>query len=340
MCWYNTDGAEAINVLWSRVRIYRNIENLKFNVNEDQRTVCDVIKEAKRLLEANGFHSSEVLNDENILSYAEQGYIDNGFLRGGSERALMFNEPCSLSISLGGFDSFCIQSLLCGNAIDEAYKISSEAEALLDNNFSFAYSPARGYLSPFPTHSGHGVEFSVALYLPGIAGVGEIKKIKRRADAHSIKIYPMYTYSQNAGNYFIVDYIPAPSMSIQGAKEKIIHFIKYLISLEKEYECNVFGNNNAVINKAWRSIGIMEYCSSCGEEELLSILSDIRLALSIGCGDSLPFSIDIKTLNTLYMELMNTYIYASEMNKPDSLEACERLRAVRLNSFVKKRKAI
>ena len=340
MCWYNTDGADAINVLWSRVRIYRNIENQKFNVTDEQKSVYDIVNEAKRLLEANGFHSSDVLNDENILSYAEQGYIDNGFLRGGGERALMFNEPCSLSIALGGFDTFCIQSLLCGNAIDEAYKISSEAEALLDNNFNFAYSPERGYLSPFPIHSGHGVEISVALYLPGIAGVGEIKKIKRRADAHSIKIYPMYTYSQNAGNYFIVDYIPAPSLSIHSAKEKIIHFIKYLISLEKEYEGNVFGNNNAVINKAWRSVGIMEYCSYCSEEELLSILSDIRLAMSTGCSASLPFFIDVKTLNTLYMELMNTYIYASEINKPNSPEACEKLRAERLNAFVKKKKAI
>ena len=190
---------------------------------------------------------SEPLSDENIMSYAEQGYVDNGFLRGTGDRLLMFNEPCSLNISVGGFDSFCIQSLLCGNAIDEAYKISSEAEALLDNHFDFAYTPERGYLSPFPLHCGHGVELSVAVYLPGISGVGEIKKLKRRAEGHSIKIYPMYTYSQNAGNYFIVDYIPSPSISIQSAMEKMIHFIKYLISLETEYESNIFGNMPGIV---------------------------------------------------------------------------------------------
>ncbi len=340
MCWYNSDGNDSVNVLWSRVRIFRNIENQKFNVSDERKNTSDIVGEAKRLLEANGFHSSDTLTDESILSYAEQGYIDNGFIRATNERALMFNEPCSLSISIGGFDTFCVQSLLCGNAIDEAYKIASEAEGLLDSNFDFAYSPKRGYLSPFPLHSGHGVEFSVALYLPGISGVGEIKKVKRRADAHSIKIYPMYTYAQNAGNYFIVDYIPSPSLSIQNAKEKIIHFIKYLISLEKEYEYNIFGNNNAVINKAWRSIGIMEYCSFCGEEEMLSMLSDIRLAMSIGCDSALPFFFDVKTVNTLYMELMNTYIYASEIDKPQSLEMCDKVRAQKLNGFVKKRKAV
>ncbi len=340
MSWYNTDGNDSVNVLWSRVRIFRSVENQKFNVTEERRAVSEIVSEAKRLLEAYGFHSGDALTDESLLSYAEQGYIDNGFIRAGSDRALMFNEPCSLSISIGGFDTFCIQSLLCGNAIDEAYKISSEAESLLDTHFDFAYSPERGYLSPFPLHSGHGAEFSVALYLPGISGVGEIKKVKRRADAHSIKIYPMYTYSQNAGNYFIVDYIPSPSLSIHNAKEKIIHFIKYLISLEKEYESNIFGNNNAVINRAWRSIGIMEYCSFCGEEEMLSLLSDIRLAMSVGCADSLPFSFDIKTVNTLYMELMNTYIYASEIQKPQSLEMCDKLRARKLNDFVKGRRAI
>lgn len=339
MCWFNTDGNDSVNVLWSRVRIFRSIENQKFNVSDERKSASETVNEARRLLEINGFHLSDTLNDENILSYAERGYIDNGFVRAAGEKLLMFNEPCSLSISVGGFDTFCIQSLLCGNAIDEAHKIAGEAETLLDNHFDFAYSPERGYLSPFPMHSGHGVEFSVAVYLPGISGVGEIKKVKRRADGYSIKIYPMYTYTQNAGNYFIVDYIPSPSLSIQSAKEKIIHFIKYLISLEKEYESNIFGNNNAVINKAWRSIGIMEYCSSCGEEEMLSLLSDIRLAISTGCTSSLPFEFDVKMINTLYMELMNAYIYASEINKPENSEECDRLRAQKLNSFVKKRRA-
>ncbi len=340
MSWYNTSGNDSVNVLWSRVRIFRNIEKEKFNVSENRKAPSDLVKDAKRVLDANGFHSSEALSDEAILSYAEQGYIDNGFIRATGERALMFNEPCSLSISIGGFDAFCIQSLLCGNAIDEAYKISREAEGLLDNHFDFAYSPERGYLSPFPIHCGHGVEFSVALYLPGISGVDEIKKVKRRADAHSIKIYPMYTYSQNAGNYYIVDYFPSPSISIHNAREKFAHFIKYLISLEKEYESNIFGNNNAVVNKAWRSVGIMEYCSECGEEEMLSLLSDIRLAMSVGCAGALPLPMDITVVNTLYMELMNTYIYAAEIDKPKSPEMCDKIRAQRLNSFIKKRKAV
>ena len=339
MCWFNTDGNDSVNVLWSRVRIFRSIERQKFNVTEERKGISEIVGESKKILELNGFHSSEPLTDENILLYAEQGYIDSGFVRASNDKLLMFNEPCSLSISVGGFDTFCIQSLLCGNAIDEASKIVTEAESLLDNYFDFAYSPEKGYLSPFPLHCGHGVEFSVAMYLPGISGVGEIKKVCRRADAYSIKIYPMYTYEQNAGNYFIVDYTPSPSISIQSAKEKIIHFVKYLFSLEKEYEANIFGNNNAVINKAWRSIGIMEYCGVCGEEEMLALLSDVRLAMSTGCSDSLPFLFDVKTVNTLYMELMNTYIYASEIEKPESLEVCDKLRAQRLNSFVKKRRA-
>ena len=339
MSWYNTDGLNSVNVLWSRVRIFRNVERQKFTVSDDKNNISGIIFDSKRLLDANGFHLSDTLNDENVLSYAEQGYIDNGFMRSSTDKLLMFNEPCSLSISVGGFDTFCIQSLLCGDAMDEAYKISSEAEILLDNHFDFAYSPKRGYLSPFPLHCGHGVEFSTAVYLPGISGVGEIKKLKRRADSHGIKIYPMYTYSKNVGNYFIVDYIPSPSISIRSAKEKIIHFIKYLISLEMEYESNIFGNNNAVINKAWRSIGIMEYCSTCGEEEMLSLISDLRLAISVGCDGELPFSFDVKTVNTLYMELMNTYIYAGEIDKPESVEDCDKIRAQKLNSFIKKRKA-
>ena len=73
---------------------------------------------------------------------------------------------------------------------------------------------------------------------------------------------------------------------------------------------------------------------------MLSLLSDIRLAISTGCAENLPFEIDIKTLNTLYMELMSTYIYASEISKPQSTDACDKLRAGTLNAFVRKRKVV
>ena len=126
--------------------------------------------------------------------------------------------------------------------------------------------------------------------------------------------------------YKIVAEVEDPSVEITKAG---------IEALEKEYESNIFGDNSALLNKAWRSVGIMEYGSTLTEAEMLSLISNIRLTHCLGCSDKLPYYIDIASLNTLQTELMNTYIY-SEINADDvSKEGCDKERARRLNEYIK-----
>ena len=84
-----------------------------------------------------------------------------------------------------------------------------------------------------------------------------------------IDLYPMTTYEGNPGHIYVLDYIPDSFVSIRDAEGKILDFARYMMTVEREYEHNVFCDNNAILNKAWRTFGIMEYCSDCSEEEML-----------------------------------------------------------------------
>lgn len=335
MAWYNGNINGDCHVMWSRVRIYRNIQGMEFSPIWDHKKAVNVMNKAAMLLEKNGFHHSDECTPEGYIKYAEIGYADRGFVECEGDRTLYMNEPCNLAIAIGGEDFICISSILPSLAIGEAYKDANEAELLLDSELDFAYEENIGYVSPAPSRTGHGVLFSVNLFLPALSGLSEIKKVIKKACLQGYNMHPLTTYEENSGGFYVIEYTPDVYTNLNDAESKLCDFIKYVISLEKEYEKNVFGDNSALLNKAWRSVGIMEYGSTLSESEMLSLISNIRLTHCLGCSDKLPYYIDISSLNTLQTELMNTYIY-SEINSDDiSRDSCDKERARRLNEYIK-----
>lgn len=334
MAWYNSDN-NSCYVIWSRARIYRNIDGMDFSSSKLDKKVSFNINKIGKILGENGFHISDESTPEFYLKYAEMGYVDKGFIESDNDKSLYMNEPCNLALAIGGEDFICISSMLPSFSIEEAYRNASTVEVLLDSEVDFAYSENIGYISPFPLHTGHGVVLSSCIYLPALSGLSEIKKIIKKATMQGYYLHPMTTYNENAGGLYVIEYTPDINTAVNVGINKLSDFIKYIISLEKEYESNVFGNNTAVLNKAWRTIGIMEYSSSICEEEMLSLISNIRLMHCLECSDKLPYLINLASLNKLQAELMNTYIY-TDIAVPDILkDGCDKERAHRLNEYIK-----
>ena len=335
MAWYNTEINTDPNILWSRVRFFRNIEGGKFDLSLDRKKLQGIILKASELLQNNGFHLAEESGESAYISYAELGYADYGFITSDADRVLYMNEPCSLCVTVGGRDMFCIQSLLCGMAIEEAFCSAQEAELLIDGAFDFAYSDSIGYISPEISHTGHGVEMSLSLYLPALSGLDVIKKLTKKANLCDINIYPMTTYEKNPGSIYVLDYIPHSYVNLIDAQKKLIDFANYIISIEKEYEYNVFGDNNAVLNKAWRAFGIMEYCSCCSQEELYKLISHIRLCHCLECNGDLPYSVTLGNLNKLGAELTSSYLKLSNKGDLETQQSYDNVRAKALNAYIK-----
>lgn len=336
MSWYDTEGFDEARVLWSRVTFYRNLSKLPFSSSGDRKTVSRISGETEALLLKNGFHKAE---DDGIrmLSYAEKQYCSSGFTDAFEDGALFLNEPCSLSVSVGGRDMFCIQSVLSGKAVREAHRIASHAEELLDKNFDLAYSKKYGYLSATLSHSGHGMSMGCALFLPALSQNDMIGSEKELLSRMGFELYPWFTYKDNPGDILLLLYTPSVSVTEHEAIGAFESCVDRIISIEEEYEKLISADNIGVIrDRARRAFGVMEYALSVGAEEFLSLISSLRLCLLLE-GDEL-YGISFSDLNGLLCGGMSASIVCDAADAPRNAEECDALRAAFLHSFLSERK--
>ncbi len=337
MSWYDTHGNEENYVLWSKIRFYRNIKGLCFFKHSDVEAVGEYFERTEKLLQKNGFHEYENTVDKaSLLSLAEKQYADPGFIESeSSQKSLFFNEPCSLSVSVGGVDFFCIQSLLSGLSVDECYKIASRAEELIDEEFELAYSEKYGYLSPLFSHSGAGFDISAAVFLPAASRMGKISEISSLLFDSGISLYPLFSGMGKGADVYMLSLSPSKERS---EREEVLRFsrsVENILSLEKEYGGIICGNNTVgMADISSRAEGIMEYAHSIGTEEFLTLISDIRFGLCLGVSDRLSGAFSSVKLNSLLCECLPVTLSLSMQEYPKSRRDIDIYRAEQLRNFI------
>lgn len=316
MPWFNTDGYEDIRVLWTRFRFYRNIAGNFFDGKTGKSTNIKSTADIDTLLEKNGFHKTDIQNKKDAIALLEKQCISEEIINCNQKSALYFNDPCSLSISYGGKDTFIVQSLLCGLCPDECYKIASEAESMLDSKFEFAYSEKFGYLSPVPGHVGCGTEISCALFLPCLNKKKKIDSLKSLAFRSSFELYPMFTYDNNPSDIYILNYLPQINIGESCAVAYFFNIAKYIVAYEKECEQALYLDSAEIIHEKYqRALGIMEYAGKVDECEFLSLHSALRLYAAM-TDNSTP----IKELNSLLSCCLSASVAGTDVKADESIQ--------------------
>ena len=318
MSWYDTEGQDPIYTLFSQTRYSRNLASLPFIGKTDNKSWTSFTSAADTLLTKNGFRKEVCDNDIIQLSaLAEKGFIDRDFIDSQSPRALYFNEPCSLAVSLGGRDHINIRSLVSGK-ISESRNIASGAEELLDKNFEFAYTEKLGYVSALPHLCGSGVEFSSLLYLPSLRIKDRRDVLQQKINQHGAALSSAFIYPNCRHDLYLLSSSPSPYCEERAAAESFDTLIENIIEEERAQDRIIFAEKSKIIiEDAHRALGILLYARRLSACEMLSFSSDIRLSLALGEGDVPEFS--ALTLNTLLGKGLDFSVLANIKGEcPDS----------------------
>lgn len=299
--WY-CDNASAKDVVVStRIRLARNLKDVPFpsKMNDEQRKELKE-KVKKALCESNTPYAKSLkyIDMENvpqneIKAMVERHIISKEFAANAKAKAIIISEDESISIMVGEEDHIRIQVILGGLKLEEAYDIAERIDTLLHSKLNFAFDSQLGFLTECPTNLGTGLRASVMLHLPVIESKGEITALSDTVNKIGFTVRGMY----GEGSKPIASMYQISNQITLGISEKTaIDNLKIITSqlIEKELNAQKQLDTLKIEDMAYRALGTLKYCKIISSEEMMNLLSKIKLGQSLGILD-----MDINTIKLL-----------------------------------------
>jgi len=182
-------------------------------------------------------------------------------------------------------DHLLLQVMTAGFDLDGVWHHISQADDLLEEQLCYAYSPKWGYLTACPANVGTGMRASVVLHLPALATLGRLDQVFRwliRAGVSGRGFHGDDAWGDfyRIGNGPTLGKTEAQLLNlVRAAVPTIVAYERAARQVMLDHYRESVENQ---VDNAFRAIKLQVKRS---DEELLSLVSSIRLGLSIGLLD-------------------------------------------------------
>ena len=289
--WIYENGIDDNIVLYSKVSIYRNIDNIRFyhymdkdEFNEVDNILKPVIEELNTDLSCIKFSDLSPINIRILmenLTIPNNKYLFNA--------SLYTNTEESTSILINSNEHLEIQSISRGleleKCLEKAYKIENE----IDKKVDFAYNKKFGYLTSSPYIIGIAMNITVCMAIPCLIWknpdnvdylISEYRKIGLNIEIKRGLLYITNNTMLGFTNKCMLDNFMSKVNEILNKEKNIRDRIKKLDKIKVE-------------DKIYRSKSILLSAKSLKYKELINYTSWIRVGLYYGILENI-------NLNLLY----------------------------------------
>ena len=288
--WLSGEGSDSQVVLSSRVRLARNIANSPFPSRADTNRRESILSFVKNTVE-----KSESLSRGTFVDCAKLDDLDRSFLverhlasveltRSRDSCALLIGEKENTSLMINEEDHLRVQALSSGLEIRKAFEMADEMDEDLSGSLEFAFDPTFGYLTACPTNTGTGMRASVLIHLPGLALTREIEKVISQINKLGLVVRGFYGEGSDVwGNLFQVSNQTTLGRSEEDIVESLERVTRQIIEYEENARKRLFSEApDQIEDKIWRAFGILKHARTLTSEEVLNMLSAIRLGIGTG----------------------------------------------------------
>lgn len=292
------------SVMFSEIRLARNIRKYPFTSRLSLEDRERLTKEIIGVIEA---------SDEPLLSGAEVIYLSDlskteraalveanlanpEFISETVGRALVISEDQTLSIMIGGEDHIRIRVSLKGAELEKAYELADRIDVILDTQLGFAFSEKLGFLTRSPLNLGTGMRTSVVLHLPALQDNRVIARISANLRKLGLSIKGAHGESGEPADAM---YRLSNTMTLGISEKSAIENLKNISSQLAEQEERAEERQReslSVIDRVYRSLGVLRYARRMEFDEAAELLSNVRLGIKTGVVDDL----DIDTVDRLF----------------------------------------
>lgn len=294
LSWLEASGDHSDLVLSTRVRLARNLQGHAFGARarvNDRQAVLANFKEifdkseslvAGTLLEMKDLvpRTRRILLERRLVTSDLLGKAEENLPVG---TAVHFSQSDPLSVMINEEDHFRIQSLLSGLRIRESWEIVDELDEELGQELSYAFHNEFGFLTSCPTNVGSGLRASVFMHLPGLVLTKEIGKVLQGLTQVGLTFRGLYGEgSEVVGNFFQISNQTTLGKSEEDLIDHLDKIVRQVIQYEIQARQVLLRDAQGVTeDKIWRAYGLLRYARSLSFEELMNLLSGVRLGLSL-----------------------------------------------------------
>ena len=291
--WLDTDGPDSDIVLSTRVRLARNLQGHPYvaKASPGQReVVCRTVLRALEKTSLRGRsalvrmtevseRSRKVLLERRLIS-SEIAALDTG-PDGGVAVAIAGDSP--VAVLINEEDHLRLQGLVGGMRVADAWGMVDSLDEELGRCLHFAYHHEFGYLTCCPTNVGTGLRASALLHLPGLVLTKEIGRALQGISEVGLTFRGLHGEGSDVvGNFFQI----SNQTTLGQSEEDLVEHLSRVVStvLEKERCARQVLLRDAgpvTEDKVWRAYGLLRYARTLEYEELVNLLSGVRLGVSL-----------------------------------------------------------
>ena len=315
--WLDASGDHSDVVLSTRVRLARNLQGYAFGPRARVNDREAVLEQTKRVTERVELLGGSTLLELQVLDHRSRCILLErrlasrellGDLKVGPARgaALLLATKNPLSVMINEEDHLRIQGLVSGLRLKNAWNLVDHLDEELGQELPFAYHHEFGFLTSCPTNVGSGLRASVLVHLPGLVLTKEIGKVLQGLSQVGLTFRGLYGEgSEVVGNFFQVSNQTTLGKSEEDLVEHLEKIVRQVIQYEGRARQVLLRDAPQVTeDKIWRAYGLLRYARSLSFDELMNLLSGIRL----GVGLKLLPELRVYTLNKLMIYTQNAHL--------------------------------
>lgn len=308
IAWLEQDGPAADIVLSTRIRLARNLREFKFGLRADggeRKEILDLTRDAAdhsealaaghaMLMSRLSADARKLLLERHVVSRELAGE------EGGqppAHSALLLAPGESLGVMVNEEDHLRLQCLLGGFRLRDAWRRIDRLDEELAARLPYAYHPEFGFLTSCPTNVGTGLRASVLVHLPGLVLTQEIGRVLQGLTQVGLTFRGLHGEgSEVVGNFFQISNQTTLGRTEEDLLEHLQKMVDQVVQYERQARAVLVRDAPTVIeDKVWRAYGLLRYAHSIGFDEVMNLLSGVRL----GIGLKLIPGVSVSTLNQI-----------------------------------------
>jgi protein arginine kinase len=315
--WLRGSGPESDIVISSRIRLARNLADFPFisrATDADRAEIERILHGRVESLRESGKAPAESL----YLKVSELPEVDRQFLverqlisrehaQSEGARAVVVDPSERFSVMINEEDHLRIQVMHSGLALNEAWEQATKLDDMIEEQVTYAYNERLGYLTACPTNTGTGVRVSVMLHLPALAITRQIEKVFKSLHKINLAVRGLYGEgSQATGDFYQI----SNQTTLGKHEDEIIadfrsSIIPKIVEFEHQARRALLNERTAALDdKVFRALGILRSARLLASEEVLFLLSHLRMGVNLGRVKD----VRISTVNELFLMTQQAHL--------------------------------